>query len=131
MKKTNKSLLYILIISVLIIFIASLEALFNAKSLEIFNLYKTIYPYAKGSDFLNFVLINYLYNIVEPIVISIFLLVTHNKIKVNNLYRIVFAGMVLIRIVNLVFSFNINSIFYYLLIINYFILFIFIIRYKN
>lgn len=130
-KKINKNLKIVLIISILIIVFASLEALMNAKSLEAFNFYKEMFPAQTAQDYLNFILLNYLYNIVEPIIISLYLFFTYNRIKPTRLYAIVFGGMILIKLVNKILTFNINSIFYYILLILYILLFISVIRYSN
>lgn len=127
----NKYFKIILIITILIILFASLEALINAKSIESFEAYKTVFPNNTSQDYINFVLLNYFFNILEPAIISLFLFLTYNKLKPNKLYAIVFGGMMLIKLVNMIFTFNLYSIFYYILLILYILLLVFIIKYCN
>ncbi len=130
-KKVSKKLKIVLIISLLIILFASLEALMNGKSIEAYNSYMEVFSNHSFSDYLNFILLSYIFNIIEPIIISLYLYFTYNKIKPNSLYKIVFGGMILIKIVNKVLSFNIGSIFYYIILILYILLLISIIRYSS
>ena len=130
-KKVSKKLKIVLIISLLIILFASLEALMNGKSIEAYNSYMEVFSNHSFSDYLNFILLSYIFNIIEPIIISLYLYFTYNKIKPNSLYKIVFGGMILIKIVNKVLSFNIGSIFYYIILILYTLLLISIIRYSS
>ena len=130
-KKVSKKLKIVLIISLLIILFASLEALMNGKSIEAYNSYMEVFSNHSISDYLNFILLSYIFNIIEPIIISLYLYFTYNKIKPNSLYKIVFGGMILIKIVNKVLSFNIGSIFYYIILILYILLLISIIRYSS
>ncbi len=131
MKKINKNLSYILLVSLAIIFLASLEALTTAKSSEAFDLYKAAFPESQGSDYLSFVLVYYLSNIIEPIILSIFLFFTFDKIKIKGIHKLVFAGIILVRIIRLLFSFNIGSIFFYIILALYVVLFILLVRYEN
>ena len=127
--KINKNLKVVLIVSFLIVLFASLEALMNAKSIEAFDSFKVAFPTLTAQDYINFILLNYIFNILEPIIISMFLFFTYNKIKPNKLYAIVFGGMILIKFVNKIFTFNITSIFYYILLVLYILLFISTVRY--
>ncbi|NLD18217.1 MAG: hypothetical protein GX666_11655 [Tissierellia bacterium] len=132
MKKTvNKNLKTLLIITLFIILFASLEALVNAKSIEALNNYKVAFPDHSNQDYINFILLTYIFNIIEPIAISLYLFFTYNKIKPNKLYSIVFGGMILIKLINNVLTFNINSIFYYIILILYFLLLIFVVKYGS
>ncbi|WP_054252332.1 hypothetical protein [Neofamilia massiliensis] len=131
MKKINKNLSYILIVSLAIILLSSLEALITAKSSEAFELFKAAYPGSQGSDYLSFVLVYYLSNIIEPIILSVFLFLTFDKIKIKGIHKLVFAGIVLVRILRLIFSFNIASIFFYIILALYVVLFILLVRYEN
>ena len=132
MKKTvNKNLKTLLIITLFIILFASLEALVNAKSIEALNNYKVAFQDHSNQDYINFILLTYIFNIIEPIAISLYLFFTYNKIKPNKLYSIVFGGMILIKLINNVLTFNINSIFYYIILILYFLLLIFVVKYGS
>lgn len=128
-KKISNKLKFVLIISLLIVLFASLEALMNAKSVEAFNSYKVVFPDHTADDYIDFTLMNYVYNIIETIIISLFLFFTRDKLRPNKLYTIVFGGMILIKLVNKILSFNINSIFYYILLILYILLLISVVRY--
>lgn len=128
-KKISNKLKFVLIISLLIVLFASLEALMNAKSVEAFNSYKVVFPDHTADDYIDFTLMNYVYNIIETIIISLFLFFTRDKLRPNKLYAIVFGGMILIKLVNKILSFNINSIFYYILLILYILLLISVVRY--
>lgn len=127
----SKNLKVILVICLLIITFASLEALINAKSLEAFNNYKSSFPDKSGQDFISFILLNYIFNVIEAILISLYLFFTYNKIKPNRLYGIVFGGMILIKLINKLLTFNIYSVFYYVLLVLHFALFIYVIKYSN
>lgn len=131
MIKLNKRLRTIFIISAIIILVASLEALFTAKSLEAYNGFLINSPNTSFGDFLNTVIIRYFFTIFEAIIIPLFLLITYKKLKPSKLYAIVFGGMIIIRIVNLVFSFNLGSLFYYLLIILYLVFLLLVINYQT
>ena len=84
-KNVNKNLKIILVIALLIVLFASLEALMNAKSIEALNNYRNTFPNNSNQDYLNFILLTYIFNIIEPIVISLYLFLTYNKIKPNKL----------------------------------------------
>lgn len=131
MKKINKNLSYILLVSLGIILFASLEALITAKSSEAFNLFKAAYLGSQASDYLSFVLVSYLSNIIEPIILSVFLFLTFDKIKIKGIHKLVFVGIILVRILRLLFSFNIGSIFFYIILALYVGLFILLVRYEN
>lgn len=128
--KYHRDLKTILFITIIIILVGSLEALINSKSIEAYDSYREVFKDSTFRDYMSFVIINYFITILEPIIISLFLFLTYNKIKLNWLYALVFGGMILIKIINILFSFNIYSIFYYLILGLYIILFIFVIKYS-
>lgn len=130
-KNVNKNLKIILVIALLIVLFASLEALMNAKSIEALNNYRNTFPNNSNQDYLNFILLTYIFNIIEPIVISLYLFLTYNKIKPNKLYAIVFGGMILIKLINNILTFKINSAFYYIILILYLFLLIFVVKYSS
>lgn len=130
-KELSKNLKRLLIISLLIIILSSLEALINAKSLEAFKIYQEVFPEHNIQDYLSFIVLNYIFNIFEPIVLSLFLYFTRNRLKPNKLYGIVFGGMIGIKLLNKFLTFNIGSIFYYILLALYILLLISTVRYST
>lgn len=134
-KAKNKWFIKILIISSLIIFISSLEAFIMAKDKTLFEIFlENNEAISNFSDYINFVLLNYIFSIAVPLIITIYTYFTLNKYGLNFstrsffFYRIFFGGMVLIQIVNMVLKFSITSIFYYINIILYIILLILVSR---
>ncbi|NLW52549.1 MAG: hypothetical protein GXY87_04200 [Tissierellia bacterium] len=127
MKQDNRIINRILIIAALIIFVASLEAFMLAKSSELLDIYMKINPGDTQNDYVNVVLINFLLNIFEPILISIYVFFTYRKYGANKLFRFIFGGIVFIRLANIVLRFNYGSIFYYLLVILYILFFVVIV----
>lgn len=115
---TNK----ILIISSIIIFIASLEALLQAKSSELLNAYLKAFPNESPNDYLGLIMVNYFYNIIEVIMITLFTVFGMKRFGITVMYKIVFSVMLILRIVNFVLTFKTNSVFYYILIVLYIIL---------
>lgn len=124
----NKIITRILIVAALIIFVASMEAFMLAKSSELLDIYMELNPGDMPSDYVNIVLINFLLNIFEPLLIALYVFLTYRKYGANKLFKFIFGGIILIRLVNIILRFNIGSIFYYLLIILYIVFFIVIIN---
>lgn len=121
----------ILIISAIIIFFASLEALDMAKSPALFSKYITIYPNSSFNEFINYVLINYFTTILEPVIIALFSFFTYKKFSINWVYKLFFGGMVLIRAILLFLKLNTGSPYYYIIIVLYLIYFVIIVTIKN
>lgn len=125
----------ILVISALIVLISSLEAFMMAKDRTLFEIFlnnnETVTSF---SDYINLVLLNYIFSIAIPIIITIYTYLTLDKYGLNFstrsflFYRIFFGGMVLIQLVNMVFKFSVTSIFYYINIVLYIILLILVVR---
>ncbi|MDD7306689.1 MAG: hypothetical protein PUG67_08880 [Peptoniphilaceae bacterium] len=134
-KAKDKWFMKILLVSGLIVLISSLEAFMMAKDRSLFEIFlknnKTIKTF---SDYLNLVLLNYIFSIAIPLVITIYTYLTLDKYGLNFstrpflFYRIFFGGMVLIQIVNMVLRFSVTSIFYYINIVLYFALLILVTR---
>lgn len=132
MKKVyDKKLITILVVTALMVFIASLEALIHTKSVEVLNTYLAAFPNQTPNDFMTFTLMNYLSNIFTPIIISAFLFFTYNKLKPNRYYSIFFGALILNRLVLKILNFDIHSIFYYILLVLYIVLLLAIDRYCN
>lgn len=126
-KEEKKRLLLILIVATLIILVASLNALIMAKSKEIYEAFLQQNPNMNFDQFISFVIITFFTNIFEIAIISIFTFLTFNKIRFNKIYKIVFGVIVLLRIFNHILSFNLDSVFYYVLLVLYLIFFVLII----
>lgn len=126
-KTTNKYIRNLLIISFLIILLSSLEALMLAKSREIFEAYQINNQGTNFSNYISLVIVNFLSNIFEPMLISLFTFFTYKKFGINKVYKIVFGIIILLKIINLILKFQLASIFYYLILIFYIIFFIIII----
>ena len=123
-KFTNR----ILIVTFLIIIVASLEAFILAKSKDLLDIYLGIHPKDSPNDYLNTVIINFLINIFEPILISLYTFFTYKKYGIAPVFKFIFGGIILVRLINIGLKMNFESIFYYLLIILYIIFFILIIN---
>lgn len=134
-KAKDKWFMKILVISALIVLISSLEAFMMAKDRTLFEIFlnnnETVTSF---SDYINLVLLNYIFSIAIPIIITIYTYLTLDKYGLNFstrsflFYRIFFGGMVLIQLVNMVFKFSVTSIFYYINIVLYIILLILVVR---
>lgn len=125
----------ILIVSGLIVLISSLEAFMMAKDRTLFEIFlENNEAIGSFSDYLNLVLLNYIFSIAIPLIITIYTYLTLDKYGLNFstrsflFYRIFFGGMILIQIVNMVLRFSLTSIFYYLNIVLYLILLILVVR---
>lgn len=118
----TKWLMALLGVSVAIVLVASSEAFMMAKSTEAFEAYVRLQPGQDFSDYINLVLIHYMTNILEPILVSIYAFLALPRGGIHFYFRLFFGGMVLIRLVTLFFSMNVGSAFFYLLIILYIVL---------
>lgn len=134
-KAKDKWFMKILIVSGLIVLISSLEAFMMAKDRTLFEIFiENNEAIGSFSDYLNLVLLNYIFSIVIPLIITIYTYLTLDKYGLNFstrsflFYRIFFGGMILIQIVNMVLRFSLTSIFYYLNIVLYLILLILVVR---
>lgn len=134
-KAKDKWFMRILLVSGLIVLISSLEAFMMAKDLTLFEIFlENNEAVGSFSDYLNLVLLNYIFSIAIPLIITIYTYLTLDKYGLNFstrsfvFYRIFFGGMILIQIVNMVLRFSLTSIFYYLNIVLYLILLILVVR---
>lgn len=126
-KNLNKYIYRLLIISFLIILVNSLESFVFAKSNELFQSYLEVNPGSTADDYLSVVLTNYFVSIVEAVIITIFTVFTYKKYGITKLYKFIFGAIVALRLFNTVLKFNFSSVFYFLNIILYILLFILII----
>lgn len=109
---------------------ASLEALTTIKSKELLDLFIAKFPDRSVEDYRLSVMLNYSLNILDSIIIAIYTFFSLNK-PLNRFYKLIFAGLILIRIINSFLKFQIYSFFYYLLLILYIVLFIHILKIPN
>lgn len=123
----NKYIYRLLIISFLIILVNSLESFVYAKSSELFQSFLEVNPGSTADDYLSVVLTNYFVSIIETVIIAIFTVFTYKKYQITKLYKFIFGAIVALRLFNTVLKFNISSVFYFLNIILYVLLFILII----
>ncbi len=131
MKKSNKRLTIMILIAGLIIFISSLESLMVAKSVEAFEAFKELTGESDFSVFINYTLQNYMMNIIEPIIITLYTYFTFHKIRINRYYHLFFGMIVLVRIILLVVMFNYQSVIYYVIIFLYAMYFMSVITMNN
>lgn len=129
--RKNKFILRVLIVSALIVFIASIEALMSAKSKELFDVYLKVYKNGTFPDFINLVLINFLLTILEPALIALYTFFIGKRFKINLIYKVVFTALLIIRFINLIIKFNFTSVFYFIILILYFILIVLIVTYPT
>lgn len=127
----NKFINRILIVSLLIIIFASLEAMMTSKSRDLYEAYIRVNSNGDFDDFINIILINFLMTILEPLIIAVYTFFISKKHKINTTYKIVFSILLLIRIINLTLKFNFSSIFYYIILFLYLLLIIFILTYPT
>ncbi len=125
----NKFIMRILIVSLLIIVFASLEAMMTSKSKDLFDAYIRVNADGKFEDFINIILVNFLLTILEPVIIALYTFFVNKKYGVNMTYKVVFTALLLIRFVNLLLKFNFTSIFYYIILFLYLLLIISILTY--
>lgn len=126
-KKENKFVNRLLIVAFVIVFLASLEALMMAKSMDIFDAFIEKNPDMNFDQYISFVLVNFFSTIFEPVLIALFTFFTYKKLGINKIYKIVFGIIVLLKIVNIITKFQLDSIFYYAIIVFYIIFFIVIV----
>ena len=127
-KQREKFLLKILIISAIIILNFSLEAMMMAKDPSVFDTISKLKPGLSYDDFLNSIIFSLFTKVINPITISLYTFFTIKKYGVNKTYKLFFAAMTIISIVNLFFTFSLGSVFYYLGLILNIILLIVIVR---
>ncbi len=129
MKTIDKRLLKILIISALIISAASFEALVNVKSKKTYTAYlknsknENIEKQPDNIEFTDYILFRYLNIIFLPIVISLYIFFTQMKYGPGSIYRLVFGGMIFIKLITHILKFKFDSAFYYIFIILYVLFF--------
>ena len=119
--ENQKYLTKVLITSVLIIIIASIEAILKGKSREIFALFEKNTG-GNFEDYIGFVTLNYLLDIVEPVIISLFFVMATKKLKITRLMKFIMAGLVLAKIVMKGSKLELTSLFFYLLVVLYIVL---------
>lgn len=123
-KKNNISLIKILLVSSAIIFFSSLEAILNAKSVEVYETFMIVNKGATQTDFINIILINFLLNILEPVLISLYTFFTYKKYGITKLYKFVFCAIILVRIINLIVKDNFSSLLYIVIVSLYLVFFV-------
>lgn len=124
--KSEKHITKILITAISIIILSSFEAFIKGKSLALFNLFRSKTGGDIG-DYLNFIMLNYFLDIIEPLIISLFLVFATKKLRVNRLMKFVLGGMVVAKLILKITKLEFNSIFFYLEILLYLMFFYFII----
>lgn len=125
--KINIYIYKLIAISFLIILVNSLESFVYAKSNEFLNQYLQLKPGSTADDYISLVLVNYFISIMEAVIITIFTVFTYKRFGITKLYKFIFGAIVLLRLFNTVLKFNTSSLFYYINIILYILLFILII----
>lgn len=127
LKKDEKFLMKILIVSALIIFFISLEAIILAKDYNNFNEFRKNVSDISYDDYLNLIIMNMFLGVLNPIIISLYTFFTIKKYGINNIYKMFFGFATVLSLANIILQFRIKSIFYYLVIILHLILFYFIV----
>lgn len=127
LKKDEKFLMKILIVSALIIFFISLEAIILAKDYNNFNEFRKNVSDISYDDYLNLIIMNMFLGVLNPIIISLYTFFTIKKYGTNNIYKMFFGFATVLSLANIILQFRIKSIFYYLVIILHLILFYFIV----
>lgn len=112
----------IILVTFLIILVSSMEAFILAKSSELIKAYIETNPGSSTGDYINVVLLNYFVRIIEPVIITLFTVLTYKKFGISRLYKFFFAAIIALKLFNLVIRFEFYSIFYYLLIALYLLL---------
>ncbi|WP_243344049.1 hypothetical protein [Anaerococcus sp. AGMB09787] len=124
-EKRDKFILKVLLVSALLILVYSMEALMLAKDVEVYREIHAINQGLSHRAYLTTVIGSFLIRVVSPVAISLYTFFMIHKTGVNLTYKIFFAGMTLIELVNIFFQFRIGSIFYYIeIILNIILLFI-------
>lgn len=118
-KKEKKTVNRLLIITALIIFIASLEAFNLGKNQDLLKVFLELNKNNFPSDYMGIIITNYFYNIFEVILITLFTFFTYKKYGISKLFKIIFSLIILIKTINIIISFKTNSIFYYLIVLLY------------
>ncbi len=122
-KRRKEFLMKILIISAILILNLAIEALFLSKDRDIFINLQKINQDLSFKDYINSVLFNFIIQILNPLLISLYTFFTIDKYGINFFYKLFFAGATLISLVNMLFQFRLGSIFYYIgLILNFILL---------
>lgn len=128
--KNEKLLMRILILTLIIIIVGSIEALILGKSKDFYEAFIDLNKDLTLNDYISFVLMKFFFNIFIPLVVSIYYYLTRNS-KTSNMAKVILGGLILIGIVNIFFTLNYKSIFYYLMLILYFLLFITVLSYEK
>ena len=128
--RKEKYITKILLVTILIISLATFESLIKAKSIELFEIFSKNTGKGMG-EYINFLMFNYIIDILEPLIISLFLVFTKKKLRMNGLIKFVFSAMVLSKLVFKISKFEIYSIFFYFGILLYILLFYFILKIPN
>lgn len=120
----------VLVLSSVIILLAAVEAFMMAKDIDIYAVFKKLNPASDQSQYINFVLLRFISIIIHPVLVSLFVYFTKDRYINEKMFKMFFIAMTLIQLVNLIFQFNLNSIFYYLIIIAHIYLLVLIIKKK-
>lgn len=117
--KEIKTVNRLLIITALIIFIASLEAFTLGKNQDLLKVFLDLNKNNTPSDYMGIIITNYFFNIFEVILITLFTFFSYKKYGISKLFKIIFSLIILIKTINIIISFKTNSIFYYLIVLLY------------
>lgn len=123
-KKLNRYVTRLVLIAGIIIMIASLEALMMAKSTDVFDAFIGKNPGMDFNQYISFIIVNFLSTIFEATLISLFTFFTYKKFGIKPIYKIVFGIIVLLKLVILTTKFQLDSVFYYSIIVLYIVFFI-------
>lgn len=122
-REQKKKWMRILLLSAAIVLVASLSVLIEVKSEELFHTFQAVQPDLRWDDYVSYVMVRYLTLILEPVLLSIFYYVTRSRYLDHFLARVLLGGTVLIRWVLLLFRWEWASLFYYVLLVLYLLLF--------
>lgn len=106
----------LILVTAIIIAVASLEAIVLAKSVELIGAHLEANPNSDQNAYTQIVLINYFMRIIEPVIITLFTFFTYKKFGISKLYKFFFSAIIFLKLFNLVIGFEVYSLFYYLLI---------------
>ena len=116
----------IYIFALLIVLVASAEAIMLGKSKELMDAFIALDPANNADGYIGVVLINFFQNIIEVVLTALYVFFTFKKHPFNSMFKIVFAIIIGLKLVTHILKFNLTSVFYYLLVILY-ILFLYVI----
>lgn len=125
--KLKKYIYKLIIVSSIIIIVNTLKALLISKDIELYEYYKNLNIVSSYDNFISIILLGYMVSILETFIITIFTLLTYKKYGISKIYKFIFGFIVAYRLLYIFITFDLNSIFYYLNIVLFIILFIIII----